>query len=68
VPLDPVVEALTEQLSTFVEPMSALGSKDGREVVRELDKLYASGKLGRQEDGRYVLTTRPQDLGSGPIN
>src|SRR5215475_14513722 len=52
-----VVEALTEQPSSFVELMSALGSKDGRDVVRELDKLYTSGKLGRQEDGRYVLKT-----------
>src|SRR5215470_15330739 len=52
-----VFDALTEQPSSFVELMSALGSKDGRDVVRELDKLYASGRLGRQEDGRYVLKT-----------
>jgi 2,5-furandicarboxylate decarboxylase 1 len=52
-----VIDALAEQPSSFVELMSALGSRDGRDVVRELDKLYALGRLGRQEDGRYVLKT-----------
>jgi hypothetical protein len=35
--------------------MTALGSKDGREIVRELDVLYAAQRLGRLDDGRYVL-------------
>jgi hypothetical protein len=35
--------------------MAALGSRDGREIVRELDALYAAQRLGRSEDGRYVL-------------
>ena len=35
--------------------MAALGSRDGREIVRELDALYAAQRLGRGEDGRYVL-------------
>jgi hypothetical protein len=35
--------------------MAALGSKDGREIVRELDALYAAQRLGRLDDGRYVL-------------
>ena len=37
--------------------MAALGSRDGRDVVRELDKLYAGDSLGRRDDGRYVLKT-----------
>jgi hypothetical protein len=35
--------------------MAAAGSRDGREIVRELDALYAGGKLTRNESGRYVL-------------
>ena len=35
--------------------MAALGSKDGREIVRQLDTLYAAQHLGRLDDGRYVL-------------
>jgi hypothetical protein len=35
--------------------MAALGSRDGREIVRELDALYTAHRLGRLDDGRYVL-------------
>jgi hypothetical protein len=35
--------------------MAARRSRDGREVVRELDGLYAADRLGRREDGRYTL-------------
>jgi hypothetical protein len=38
-----------------LELMAALGSKDGREIMRALDVLYAAKNLGRAEDGRYVL-------------
>jgi 3-polyprenyl-4-hydroxybenzoate decarboxylase len=48
-------EALAAAPATFLELMAALGSKDGREVVRELDALYAAQRLGRLDDGRYVL-------------
>lgn len=50
-----VADALAAGPASFLELMAALGSKDGREIVRALDGLYASGRLGRQEDGRYVL-------------
>jgi 2,5-furandicarboxylate decarboxylase 1 len=50
-----VLDVLGEQPASFAELMSALGSRDGREIVRELDKLYALERLGRNEDGRYVL-------------
>jgi hypothetical protein len=35
--------------------MAALGSRDGREIVRELDALYEGQRLSRLDDGRYVL-------------
>ena len=50
-----VTEALVAGPASFLELMAALGSRDGREIVRELDALYAAQRLGRQEDGRYVL-------------
>lgn len=50
-----VADALAEQPARFIELMAAVGTKDGRDVVRALDKLYTSGRLGRLEDGRYVL-------------
>jgi 2,5-furandicarboxylate decarboxylase 1 len=48
-------DALATGPASFLELMAALGSKDGREIVRELDALYAAQRLGRNEDGRYVL-------------
>ena len=38
--------------------MAALGSKDGREIVRELSMRFTprNGSAG-DEDGRYVLKT-----------
>jgi UbiD family decarboxylase len=48
-------EALGAGPASFLELMAALNSKDGREIVRELDALYAEKRLGRNEDGRYVL-------------
>jgi 3-polyprenyl-4-hydroxybenzoate decarboxylase len=48
-------EALAAGPASFLQLMAALGSKDGREVVRELDALYAAQRLGRLDDGRYVL-------------
>ena len=42
--------------------MAALGSRDGREIVRELDALYAAQRLGRLDDGRYVLKTNGKEL------
>jgi UbiD family decarboxylase len=50
-----VADLLAQQPARFVDLMAAVGTKDGREVVRALDQLYASGRLGRLEDGRYVL-------------
>jgi 2,5-furandicarboxylate decarboxylase 1 len=50
-----VADALAAGPASFLELMAALNSKDGREIVRELDALYAARRLGRLDDGRYVL-------------
>ena len=50
-----VVDALAAEPMSFAELMAALGSRDGREIVRELDALYALDRLGRLENGRYQL-------------
>jgi len=50
-----VAAALAAGPASFLELMAALGSKDGREIVRALDALYAAKRLGRNDDGRYVL-------------
>jgi UbiD family decarboxylase len=50
-----VAEALVAGPASFLDLMAALGSKDGREIVRQLDTLYAARNLGRLDDGRYVL-------------
>src|SRR5579863_10388864 len=48
-------EALAAGPASFLELMAALDSRDGREIVRQLDKLYASRQLGRDDNGRYML-------------
>lgn len=50
-----VEEALTEGPKFFRELMEATGSDDGREIVRAMEPLYASGRLERLGDGRYAL-------------
>ena len=50
-----VVDVLAEKPASFLDLMAAAGSRDGREIVRELDQLYALDKLTRAEDGRYTL-------------
>jgi len=48
-------DVLAQGPASFLELMAAAGSRDGREIVRELDALYAGDKLTRNESGRYVL-------------
>jgi 2,5-furandicarboxylate decarboxylase 1 len=50
-----IEEALKEGPKYFRELMEATGSDDGREIVRALEPLYASGSLSRLDDGRYAL-------------
>ena len=48
-------QALADGPKHFRELMEAAGSEDGREIVRELEALHAEGRLGRCQDGRYML-------------
>ena len=47
--------ALADGPKYFEELMTALGSRDGREVVRALDIVRKAGKLTRDERGRWAL-------------
>jgi 2,5-furandicarboxylate decarboxylase 1 len=51
-------DAMAAGPASFLELMAALGSKDGREIVRQLDELYDAHRLGRLDDGRYVLKAK----------
>jgi UbiD family decarboxylase len=53
-----VADVLAEKPASFLELMIAVGSRDGREIVRELDALYAADRLTRNESGRYVLKSK----------
>jgi UbiD family decarboxylase len=48
-------DVLAQGPASFLQLMAAAGSRDGREIVRELDALYAADKLTRNESGRYML-------------
>jgi 2,5-furandicarboxylate decarboxylase 1 len=45
--------ALAEGPKFFEDLMSAAGSRDGREIVRELEALRGKGGLDRDAEGRY---------------
>jgi hypothetical protein len=38
--------------------MGAVGSRDGREIVRELEALRAKVALDRDADGRYQIKSQ----------
>lgn len=44
----------------FVDLMTGLGSRDGREIIRQFDTMMAAGTLQRTTDGRYELI-QPKD-------
>jgi hypothetical protein len=50
-----VEEALTRCPQTFFELMVALGTQDGRDILRSFDDLRAKGRLKRLDDGKYAL-------------
>ena len=54
-PRQTVEEALRGGPKYFRELMEATGSNDGREIVRELERFYGDGSLGRNDDGKYEL-------------
>ena len=49
--------ALADGPKFFAELMAAVGSRDGREIVRELEVLRGSGKLSRDHEGRYQVAS-----------
>jgi UbiD family decarboxylase len=54
----PSIEAaLADGPKFFEELMAAVGSRDGREVVRTLEGLRAAGALDRDAEGRYFTKT-----------
>jgi hypothetical protein len=53
-----VADTLAAGPASFLELMVAANSRDGRELVRELDALYAAGTLTRNETGRYMLKAK----------
>ena len=53
-----VADTLAAGPASFLELMIAAGTRDGRELVRELDTLYAADKLTRNEGGRYMLKAK----------
>ncbi|HXP32009.1 MAG TPA: UbiD family decarboxylase [Stellaceae bacterium] len=59
------VEAVLEAgPATYLDLMAALGTRDGREILPVLDRLYGEGRLMRLDDGRYTLapaTTRSKE-------
>jgi 2,5-furandicarboxylate decarboxylase 1 len=55
---DSVRAALADGPKHFAELMAAVGSRDGREIVRELDVLRGEGGLDRDDRGRYLSTGR----------
>ncbi|HEY7297460.1 MAG TPA: UbiD family decarboxylase [Xanthobacteraceae bacterium] len=54
--------ALADGPKSFEELMSALGSRDGREIVRALEALRAKTAVGRDVEGRYRIELRPDPL------
>jgi UbiD family decarboxylase len=50
------VEAvLAEGPATYLDLMAALGTRDGREILPIIERLYDEGRLSRLDDGRYAL-------------
>jgi len=53
-----IAAALTDGPKFFEELMGAVGSRDGREIVRELEALRAKVTLDRDADGRYLIKSQ----------
>jgi 2,5-furandicarboxylate decarboxylase 1 len=59
-----VEQALQDGPKYFSHIVEAIGSEDGREVACALDGLREGGKLGRDREGRYHLTSaKPGETG-----
>ena len=52
---DSIEAALADGPKFFEQLMVAVGSRDGREIVRELDRIRKTGTLTRDGDGRWIV-------------
>ncbi len=52
-----VEQALDAGPLYYSHVVEAIGSKDGREVAAEIDRLRDEGRIGRDKDGRYHLVS-----------
>jgi len=52
---DSLQAALADGPKYFGELMAAAGSRDGREIVRELERLRSAKRLTRDDEGRYII-------------
>ena len=52
---DSIAGALADGPKFFEELMVAVGSRDGREIVRELDRIRKTGALTRDGEGRWIV-------------
>lgn len=50
-----VEAALTDGPKFFQELMAATGSRDGREILRNLEEIRSAARLVRDDEGRYSL-------------
>src|SRR5262249_9426599 len=57
-----VEAALVDGPKFFEQLMTAVGSRDGREVVRALDAVRQSAGLDRDAEGRYLIA-KPEKSG-----
>jgi 2,5-furandicarboxylate decarboxylase 1 len=58
-----VEAALADGPKFFAELMAAVGSKDGREIVRTLDRLRDTMDLDRDGEGRYFIKPKSSSKG-----
>lgn len=61
-----VAEALADGPKFFEQLMTAVGSRDGREVVRALDAVRQSAGLDRDAEGRYAIAGKQERPGKEP--
>ena len=52
-----VEQALGARPMHFAELMASLGSRDGREIAMELDRLRSRVRSSRSKDGEWMLKT-----------
>jgi hypothetical protein len=53
--------ALADGPKFFEELMSAVGSRDGREIVRKLEELRGNMAIDRDNEGRYMMKPKGEE-------